>query len=136
MPIQRRCKAGGRVVVNRFGRWMPPVSDSAEKVATIKPKSLATLLRNRWKLWSETSGNFGPKSAFETQEPLVQADLLFVMANIDLSSKHTLDILQKARLLQGDDRVHTLMRNLARDLDEYRRTGDPKLLEPYNVSLP
>ncbi len=73
---------------------------------------------------------------FDTQEAMVQGNMLYVIRNIDLSSKYSIEILQKAMSVKGDGRIPEFVRKFAKDLDGYRRTGDPKLMEPYDVKSP
>jgi hypothetical protein len=74
--------------------------------------------------------------SFDSQELSDQGDILRIAVNISLTSSNTIEILRKGMAVKGDDRLPTVVRKLAKDLEQYRQTGDPKLLEPYNVRMP
>jgi hypothetical protein len=72
---------------------------------------------------------------FDGLDTMSKGEVMFSMFAMDARSPHTRVALDKAGALTGDGKVETHIRQAARDLLEYLKTGDAALLAKYNVAL-
>jgi hypothetical protein len=73
--------------------------------------------------------------AFDGLDPMSKGEIMFSMFAMDAHSHHTRVALEKAGALTGEGKVEAHVRQAARDLLEYLKTGDATLLAKYNVAL-
>lgn len=72
---------------------------------------------------------------FDEQDVMTKGEIMFSMFAMDPQSPDLCAVIEKAKMISGDGKAESFIRQAAHDLDEYRKTGNSSLIEKYNVTL-